>query len=107
MNAIDGTIPSKPTEAGYNPPVGHMSRHLSELYHENIPAKILQVAVRGLDGNVRQISSLLLFRSLTPSRTLQRHTPSGFPKQIQGLITMCFALRSSGPAASFQALSTL
>lgn len=30
-----------------------LSRHLSELYDENVAAKILQVAVRGLNGNVR------------------------------------------------------
>lgn len=107
MDAIDGIVPSMPTEAGYKPPVRHSSKRLSELYHANIPAKVLQVAVRGLDGNVRQMYALLLFELLTPSRTLQRHTPSGFLKQGQGLITMCFVLRSFGPAASFQALSTL
>lgn len=107
MNAIHDTVPSKPTEAGYKPPVKHLGRNLSELYHGNIAAKILQVAVRGLDRNVRQMPSLLLFWLLTPSRTLPLHTPDGFPKQGQSLITMCFALRSFGPAASSQALYTV
>lgn len=45
-----------PTGAGLKSSLQPLNRHLSELYNENVTAKILQVAVKGLDGNVRSMT---------------------------------------------------
>ena len=52
--------------AGLKSPLQPLSQHLEELYHENVAAKILHVAVKGLEGNVSSMIPLLTPRDTDP-----------------------------------------
>jgi hypothetical protein len=107
-NGVNGhTNGSEPTKNGKAPTkyTQSISSTLSDLFYDNITAKILHAAETGLKNNVSSIkdaeSSLL-----TPDRTHHSHIQNTSLKQAQTQENMSFARNSSGHAVSSQALYT-
>jgi hypothetical protein len=80
---------------------------LSELYEDNIAAKIIKTAVNGLVNNVGTNQIDMSFHILTSIRIPQQPTLSMFSRVAQKQANTTFGKPPSGHAASSQAASTL
>lgn len=89
----NGVLFAKPQKAS-------ISSVVSELFEDNITAKILHAAESGLVNNVStpQFDMYLTYTG----RTLRWHTPSMFPRLGQMLENTYSVRSSSGPVASSQ-----
>lgn len=98
----NGSQPTKNGKASTKQHVESISSTLSDLFEDNITAKILHAAETGLKNNVSSIEDAES-TLLTPDRTRHSPTQSTSLRQAQTQENMSFVRNSSGHAVSSQA----